>query len=82
MSISDIDDGYQNVTVSLVGTTNVLFGRTTVPLYEGVADFLDLGVLNRGVGVQLLFVSSYDAFTMTTSFDVLFSSEFQVGACD
>ena len=75
------DDLNQNMTVSLVSAMpNVtLFGRETVPIVEGVADFLDLGINLRGTYL-LEFESSYDYFStpLTTWVDVLFSSEYQV----
>ncbi len=75
------DDGVQNMTAKLRNgpTGAALTGLTLVPIVEGVADFLDLGITHRGSGMTLEFQSTYGGFTVTTPVDVLFSSEFQVG---
>ena len=75
------DDYNQNMTVSLVSSVPgaFLFGRDMVPIVEGIADFLDLGISHRGT-YTLEFESSYDYFahTLTSQVEVLFSSEYQV----
>ena len=76
------DDLNQNMTVTLISSSvpgAELTGRDTVPIVEGVADFLDLSINLRGSHV-LEFESSYDYFSdpLTSTVEVLFSSEFQV----
>jgi hypothetical protein len=73
-----------NMTVTLIEnpSNSTLTGVATVPIVKGVANFVDLGLTYRGAGYVMEFESTMGPFTVSTSFDVGYSPEFQVTSDD